>query len=377
MPPVRRPREVAVLIDSLSAGGAERMAVETAGALDPERYVPHLVATRSGGALASVAADRGIKVTILGRKHAIAPRELAQALAIVRGSDLVHAHLWGSGMWGALLARLARRPLLAHVQRFDADVSRGWLPGYRYWIAPSAHKLVCVSEEISTAFAQAGVPRRKLAVVPNGVLLGAALTRGDARAELGLSGDALVIGMVARLRPEKRHDLALRALAILRDRGHELTLCVVGDGREEATLRHLAEELALGSSVQWAGPVASAGRIVHAFDALLLSSEIEGMPLAVLEALVEGVPVVATPVDALPALLANGGGVLAANVSAEAIADAIASLRLPTVESDHSTADRARQRFGMESVTRQLERLYDEALGIGTVEIPVHPQPGI
>ena len=152
-------------------------------------------------------------MTVLDRRHGFAPRKFARALSIVRASAIVHAHQWGGGMWGALLARLTRTPLVAHAHRFDGAHSRRWTIGYRYWIAPTAQRVVCVSEDISVALsAIVGVPAAKLTFVANGVQIGGALSKAAARAELGLPPDVPVIGMVARLRVEKRHDLALEAL---------------------------------------------------------------------------------------------------------------------------------------------------------------------
>lgn len=358
-----RPRQVAILIDSLTPGGAERVAVEAAGALDRDRYHPHLVVTRQGGGLEQLARDRDVRLTVLGRRRGFAPRKLAHAFSIVRGSAVVHAHLWGSGMWGALLARGARRPLIAHAHRFDAALSRSWLPGYRYWIAPAAHRVVCVSEEIFAAFRAAGLPAARLAVVPNGVALDGALTRFEARAELGLLESDRVIGMVARLREEKRHDLALECLALLRSQGLEVVLCVVGDGPEEARLHRVARDLGVGDHVRWAGPREGAGRLVHAFDVSLITSTIEGMPLAALEALVEGVPIVSTPVGAMPDLLARGGGRVVRAAEAEQLVVALAAT---LAGSDDAALVRSRESarslFGIDRVARELEQLYDAAI---------------
>ena len=358
-----QPRQVAILIDSLSPGGAERVAIESAAALDRVRYRPHLIVTRQGGPLEGLARERDIPLTILDRRRAIEPQKLARALSIVRESDVVHAHLWGSGMWGALLARVGRRPLIAHVHRYDAGRSRGWFAGYRYWITPTAHTVACVSEEISEAFLAAGLPAAKLAYVPNGVVLGEAISRDHARLELDLPSDRSVIGMVARLREEKGHDLALESLARLHELGHDVILCVVGDGPEEERLRALAVGLGVDKDVRWAGPRENAGRLMRAFDVALITSTAEGMPLAALEALVEGVPLVSTDVGAMPDLLADGGGTIVASASPDGIAEALArALSTCRTRPMRSSMERARDRFGIDRVARQLEQIYDASI---------------
>jgi glycosyltransferase involved in cell wall biosynthesis len=360
-----RPRQVAILIDSLDTGGAERVAVEAAGALDRDRYVPHLVVTRHDGPLGRLAHDRGVRTTVLDRQWGFAPRKLARALSIVRDSALLHAHLWGSAMWGAAFARATRRPLIAHTHGFDADSSSAWLRGYRYWIAPAAHRIVCVSGELAAALRDGGIPPAKVTVVENGVSLEDPLTRDEARAALGLPTRGRVIGMVAGLRQEKRHDLALRSLALLRAEGRDVTLCFVGDGREREALHRLARELSVEDRVVWAGLRDHAGRLMRAFDVVLICSTIEGMPLGALEALVAGVPLVTTRVGALPELLAHGGGVIvpAADppsvcVTLSAVLDGIGGL------ANAASAARARDAYSIDRVARELESIYDGALGV-------------
>ena len=117
--------------------------------------------------------------------------------------------------------------------------------------------------------------------------------------------------------------------------------------------------------MHWAGAIDNAGQLVLAFDVLLLCSDIEGMPLAVLEALVEGVPVVATAVDALPGLLADGGGILVDTPTPARIAAALSAvLDRAAVDANAARVERARARYSNQRVTRDVERLYDEALGL-------------
>lgn len=360
-----RPCQVAILIDSLDAGGAERVAIEAAAALDTRRYVPHLVATRVGGQLAQLAHERGVRTTILDRRRGFAPSKMARALSIAHDSTIVHAHLWGSAMWGALLARATRRPFIAHAHGFDADRSRAWLPGYRYWIGPAAHRIVCVSGELASALRDAGVPPAKVTVVENGISLEGLLTRADARMELGLPRNARVVGMVAGLRREKRHDLALQSVALLRAQGQDVTLCIVGDGREREALHRRARELAVEGHVVWAGPREHAARLMRAFDAVLICSTIEGMPLAALEALVAGVPVVATRVGALPELLEHGGGITVPIADAGSVSRALSDvLEASDTSVDARSAARGRELYGIDRVARELEAIYDDALGL-------------
>lgn len=352
------PRRVTILIDSLIAGGAESVAVEAAAALDASRYVPHLLVTRGSGTLEQRLRETGVPYTVLGRRRGFHPRLFARATRLVAASDLLHAHKFAGSAWGALLATAARRPLVAHEHTGDEAASRRRQLLYRVLIAPAAGRIVCVSGGVAQALVRDGVPERKLAVVPNGVRVEGILGRAEARAELGLAEDVEVVGMVARLRPEKRHELALAAIREHRERHGRIVLCVVGDGPLRETLRARVAELGLGEDVVFAGERHDARRLMKAFDALLLTSSYEGMPLAVLEALVAGVSVVSTDVGRIRELLVGGGGTATSDDPAE-IAAAVAAGVARRGELDPAAA---RERYGIERLARDLERIYDEVI---------------
>jgi glycosyltransferase involved in cell wall biosynthesis len=352
------PRRVTILIDSLVAGGAESVAVEAAAALDRGRYLPHLLVTRGSGSLEERLRESGVEYTVLGRRRGFHPRLFARATRLVAASDLLHAHKFAGSAWGALLATAARRPLVAHEHTGDEAVTLQRKLLYRALIAPVADRIVCVSGGVAQALVRDGVPERKLAVVPNGVPVGGILGRGEARGELGLAADAEVVGMVARLRPEKRHELALAAIREHRERHGRIVLCVVGDGPLREALRRRAAELGLGEDVVFAGERRDARRLMKAFDALLLTSSYEGMPLAVLEALVAGVPVVSTDVGRIRELVAGGGGAVTSDDPAE-IAAAVAAVVAGRGGLDPAAA---RERYGIERLARDLELIYDEVL---------------
>lgn len=359
------PRRVTILVDSLLGGGAERVAVETACALDPQRYVAHLLVTRHGGPLEELVRTHDLDCTILGRKRGFHPRAFEQACRAVRESSLLHAHKLEGSMWGATIAGITRRPLVAHEHTFDGRRSKRRTYGYRYVIGPKASRILCVSDSVAASVRDEGVPARLLKTVPNGVRTDLALPREEARAELGLDPTSIVVGMVGRLRPEKRHDLALRVTGIVRTAGHDIVLCCVGDGPLRESLEALAVELGLADHVRFAGERPDAGRLAKAFDVGLLCSVYEGMPLAALELLVAGVPLVATAVGSLPELVADGGGRVVATGDPEALADAlIAELAELGSRDRRLAAERAQARFGLGRVAADVQRVYDEILGV-------------
>lgn len=361
-----KPRKVVVMIDSLLGGGAERIAIELAGALDPDRYRPHLLVTRHSGPLQQLVRDAGLECTVLERRGAVDLGALRRARAIVRSSDLLHAHKFEGAMLGALVARAAGRPMVAHEHTFNGRPNAKRRLAYRHLIAPAARRIVCVAPSIAESLVAYGVPAELLKVIPNGVPTGIALEREAAREELRLSPSGIVIGIVGRLRPEKRHDLALEAFALLRREGRDVTLCCVGDGPELDELRTLGATLGVLDHVSWAGERPNAGRLVRAFDVVVLCSDYEGMPLAALEALVAGVPLVATAVGSLPELVSHGGGRVVMPGDARALADALAvELDELDLERNDRASASARELFGLKRAAAALQQVYDQASGAG------------
>jgi glycosyltransferase involved in cell wall biosynthesis len=358
-------RRVAMIIDSFQAGGAERIAVEVASCLDRERYSPIVVATRHGGPLEEVLHQAEVDYVVLGRRRGFSPRKYRRAHRLLRNVDLIHSHKLGSNLWGALLARSTGVPLVAREPTFSGVRSWQRTYGYRWWIAPVAQRIICPSTIVAQSLYDEGVRRELVEVIPNGVRLDAALPRHEARVELGLGHDAFVIGIVARLREEKAHEVLFKAAAKLREEGRNVTVCVVGDGPRRAALVETAATLGLDGHVRWAGERREAKRLAAAFDVGVICSDFEGLPVAALEMLAAGVPMVATAVGTMPTILSEGAGFTVPVRDHAALAKAI----LRFIE-DRELAARAgvrardiiRQQYGFDEMVKAFERVYERVL---------------
>jgi glycosyltransferase involved in cell wall biosynthesis len=167
-------------------------------------------------------------------------------------------------------------------------------------------------------------------VIPNGVTVGP--LPGDAasraaRARLGLPAEAFVVGIVARLSAQKAHHVLFEAFAILRRSRPQARLVVVGGGPREQELRALAAGLGLGDTVQFTGILRDVPDVLPAFDVSCLSSVHEGVPMAVIESMASGIPVVATDCGALSDMVVDGvNGYLVPVRDAQALADRLGRL---------------------------------------------------
>jgi glycosyltransferase involved in cell wall biosynthesis len=360
------PRRVAMLIDTLRGGGAERIAVELAAALHPDRYEATVLATREGGLLEDVLQRHGVEYTILGRRHGFALKKFRCAQRLLAEVDVIHSHMLGSNLWGALFARLTKTPLVAREPTFSGVRSTLRTYGYRWWIAPVARRIICPTTTVARSLKAEGVPPALVEVIPNGVRSDAAVPRAEARAELGLEPNDFVVGIVAGLRVEKAHEVLFGAAALLREEGRSMTLCLVGDGVRRRELERAAIDLKLNGSVVWAGERPDAKRLSKAFDVGVLCSDFEGLPNAALEILAAGVPMISTAVGTMPEILRGGAGVTVPIRDEAALAAAIRRfLDDPELvqHASHRALEVVRRDYDFERMVRAFERVYDQALG--------------
>lgn len=142
-------------------------------------------------------------------------------------------------------------------------------------------------------------------VIPNAVFPRfATIDRAAVRAMLGISATTPVVLCTARLEPQKRHDVLLRAWAVL---GCEAVLLLAGDGSLRADLERYRDDLALGDRVRFLGNRSDVPNLLAAADLTVLTSDWEGMPVAVLESLAASRAVVATDVDGVREAVGDGG----------------------------------------------------------------------
>ncbi|MFO0981775.1 MAG: glycosyltransferase [Planctomycetota bacterium] len=239
---------------------------------------------------------------------------------------LVHTHLAKSGVLARLAAcSLAQRPRLVHT--YHGHVFRGYfswpvarpLLALERSVAARTDRLIAVSprvrDELVDRFRIGD--RDRFRVVEGGApdSVEGYLPRAAARAELGLAQDDVVVAVPARLAPIKGHPVLFEALEQLARRGTVVRALLIGGGVERARLEALVARRHLAGQVAFAGFMNQPRRWYSAFDAIVLPSVNEGFPMALLEALLEGVPVIATDVGGVADLVRDGedGWLVAAN----------------------------------------------------------------
>jgi glycosyltransferase involved in cell wall biosynthesis len=190
---------------------------------------------------------------------------------------------------------------------------------------------VAVSDAVRNSLIELGARAEKVTTVRNGIAwqtLARNQDRRDAlRRKLGIGEQTFVFGMLARLRPEKGIDLALSALKLLAARSDkECMLLIAGQGTDRAQLESLAKQLGVDSKVVFLGFVADPREVVSAFDSILFSSRLEGLPLGLLEGMAAGCVPIVTRISGMPEVVSDPTiGWLVEAESPPAIADAMAA----------------------------------------------------
>jgi glycosyltransferase involved in cell wall biosynthesis len=205
---------------------------------------------------------------------------------------------------------------------------------------------------------------RRIRFVPNGIPQASRPDRAAARTELGIPPGVPLIGIVASLRPQKAlHVLIECALVLARD-FPDLHVLIVGEGPERARLESLIRARGLTRTVFMLGHRSDVTSVLSALDVAVLTSDWEGSPLAVLEYMAAGCPVVATKVGGVPDIVRHGvDGLLAEARDVNGLAGAIAHLlRRPERRARMGANGRRRQllEFSIDQMVWRIETLYEE-----------------
>ncbi len=381
--------KIATLVESAAAGVGRHIVDLTNGLLDRGHEV-HLVYsdTRSDAVfhddLRGLGAQPGFRARrILMRRqpHArdlLAVRALRRYLRTHGPFDLLHCHSTKAGLIGriGLIGDPIKRLYTPH-GFFTADPGRGGIARQSGALLEATLSKLCdgviaVSREESRHAIKLGIPPAKLCLIPNGIALDSASHargREELRKEWGLHRGEICIGFVGRLASPKSPETMLRSFAALLDHSgpepcrRQAKLVMIGDGPLAGACRRLAAQLGIEARVVWLGE-RDAKTLMHAFDVLALTSDAEGHPIVVLEALARGLPIVATAVGGVADTVHHGVNGFVTPV--RGVAEIAAALEM-LVDAGPSGAD-LRERMGRASrVVAQnfsIDRMVDRTLAL-------------
>lgn len=366
------------LITRLNVGGPARQALLLSRALAPE-YETTLGAGRPGAEEGELDHPAVTVVHVPLVRHIHPPSDGRALLAVrqllaAQRPALLHTHMAKAGTIGRLAAIRSRfRPRTVHTFHghvldgyFGARVARAFTETERS-LARRTDVLVAVSNEIRDQLLDLRIGRpSQYRVIPLGLDLESFLDvkqpSGQLRSRLGLGSDTPLIGVVGRLVPIKDHLTLLAAIKALPG----VHLAVIGDGELRAPLEAASREMGLADRVHFTGWWMDMATAVSDLDVVALTSRNEGTPVALIEAAAARIPVVATDVGGVRAVVEHGvTGLLAPPADAPTVAAHIGLLLLDPaarLRMGQAGRERVRDRFGQGRLLDDVRALYAELL---------------
>jgi glycosyltransferase involved in cell wall biosynthesis len=372
LPGGRKRIRVVELLATGSNGGAQEHVFNLLARIDRARYDVSLVSLTSGSAIRRLERT-GVPVCVIEEPDEEAAIQAVATYLAAVGADVVHAHMYRAEVIATQAAwRLAalgrRRPYIVstvHSSRIRSDEDRALLRR----LTPKIDQLVAVSKAIVRKIQDEGRVGAPVSLIYNGVDLQRYVDQEACctlHEEYDIPDGAPIVGVVARLEPEKGHPTLLEAWPRVLERVPNAHLMIVGEGSRREALEAQVVDLGLTKHVTLTGRRDDIPSVTAALDVAVLPSYREAQGLSILEAMALSRPVVASNVGGIPEMIESGEtGLLVPPHDAVALADAIARLL-----TDHPYADTlARaghdlvyERFCVELMVRAVETIYDESV---------------
>lgn len=250
-----------------------------------------------------------------------------QGLRSCRDCDVIHAHWIFSGLVGLLVAVIYRKPIVLTVHGSDVNLlpQNGFLRQLRFQVIKRMDRIIAVSRPLLEKTRSLGADERATVLIPNGVDVSVFSCPPKCDFDYRLL-------WMGRMNPEKGLESLVRALPSVLASFPQATLTLIGDGPLRQDIEELVTALNLGGQVYFTGriPYGDVPAYLAQTDVFVLPSLSEGLPLALLEAMSAGKPVVASKVGGIPDMVVTGGesrnGHLVPTGNPEALGKAILTL---------------------------------------------------
>lgn len=288
---------IAILVDTLAVGGAERQAILCVSELRNRGHRADLVYYHPQVEYSEMLEQlRLAPIYVAGDGFGQRCRRMSSLLKAGR-YDVVHGFKMAGEVYAAIAGVRARVPRRFGCFRNIYNLG----PKYRllhFGIDKFLHAWIVNSEAAADSMSRlAWIPRSKFHVVRNGVstlLVQRSLTAAEAKSKLGFSGDAVLVTMVARLEPQKNIPMLLESTVKVAAKAPKVHFLLVGKGSQEHELRRRVSALGLNGTVSFLGQRSDIDLILAATDISVLTSNHEGLPNVIIEAMTAGKPIACT-----------------------------------------------------------------------------------
>lgn len=357
------------LIESDGPGGAERMVASLVTELQNAGTTNVVIVPANGeGWLARELRGTGAQIEPFRLDRPVSPsfaRWLGDTLRRHR-VVLAHSHEFTMAVYGAWAARRARIPHLftMHGGRYYAEQLRRRIA--MRVAAGLSGAVVAVSDTLRRHLSRdLWMRATRITTIPNGAR-GTPDAPSSLRDELKLAATDQIVVAVGNLYPVKGHIYLVEALGLLAGRFSRVHVAIAGRGEMENSLRTRAAELGVGDRLHLLGLRSDIGNVLAGADVFVLPSLSEGVPIALLEAMLAARPIVATRVGDVPSVLDNGGaGMIAPPGDAGALANALAALLNDPAAARRLSAaavQHAQREYSFERMMERYAALYTKLL---------------
>jgi glycosyltransferase involved in cell wall biosynthesis len=353
---------IAHIVDALQVGGKETFVVSMCRLQRSTGHRPSVHCLDSVGPLGDTLREEGFAVTLHGpAARAETMSRLAEALR-AEAPDVAHCHNVKATVFGAPVARWCGVPAVISTRHnlvsppYDSKRELQYALAGRWF----CHRTITVCES-----AKENLRRRLLAKASkiSTIYNGAAVRKGGEAESPSPVKSGFTFVQISRLTPPKDPDSLLCGFQKARQQMPELRLWIVGDGTLAASARRLCTELELDPAVTFFGQRGDVPRFLEAADCFVLSSRSEGVPIAQLEAMAAGLPMIVSRVGGMPEVLPAGDGFLAVPPGdADAMAAAMVALARQAHKREEWAAAARRhyqQRFTLQRMADDYMRLYE------------------
>jgi len=361
-----------------TGGGPEKTILLGTAMTDPRRFAITVCYLRDRRdevfGIDKWAEQLGVPYTEVRERHSLDPSVWPALRRVVHEHriEIVHAHDYKTNLFACLLGKYEGVIPLSTVHGWTGHSRRERLLYYPLdkRVLARFPRLIAVSSEIRGELIRHGSAPDRVTVVLNGIdhqeFHHDPMRRASARLQFGVGPDDVVVGAVGRLEPQKRFDLLMEAISRLRTSRPEVRLLIVGEGSARPFLEQCIVKLKLQGICRLVGHCTDVPAVHHAFDLFVQSSDYEGTPNAVLEAMALKSPVVATDVGGTAELVTHGvHGLIVPAGNVDALVGAIeTALRDPAAGRTRADAARARIEtdLSFERRMRRVESIYDELI---------------
>lgn len=365
---------VAIVIDSLQTGGAQKLITAFTSQAPKQGIQPVVINLRTGSSsvIRNTIESNGVKVFTVTARSLFSLHRWRWLIRFFKQEkiDIVHSHLLYANILASVAGYIARIPVVCTLH--STHTERGWrlrlLKALEdFCLQNFATRILAVGQEVATAHLHR-YKGRQVDVIPNGIPEPAEVpsqTRERLRSELAGDESNLIIITVGRFEPSKGYHDMVNAFQLLQKKNRQSKLVMVGSGSLHESIRSQVENLDLGQSVVLAGERHDIPQLLASSDIFASSSHREGLPLSLLEAMMAELPIVATSVGDIPHVVTEDMGIVVPPRHPEELAAALEKLATSPErrrKMGKAARDRALHEYSLDVWMNRLVGLYHEML---------------